>query len=72
MDDDLDTSTALTVLGQLADRIIEAAQTGQRVQAAQETLRDLGKVFGLRLDAAEVEPWVTSGWNEHLKRFDGR
>ena len=34
-------------------------------------LRKLGQVFGLYLDSSEPEARVVTGWNEHLKRFDG-
>jgi hypothetical protein len=34
-------------------------------------LRQLGRVFGLRLDAPEAEARVISGWQEHLTRFAG-
>jgi L-cysteine:1D-myo-inositol 2-amino-2-deoxy-alpha-D-glucopyranoside ligase len=69
IDDDLDTPTALTVLRQLADDILETADAGQDVATAQETLRKLGTVFGLRLDAEEPEVRVLEGWGRHLKRF---
>jgi cysteinyl-tRNA synthetase len=69
MNDDLNTSAALTRLKGLADRIQAAARAGQRLGPAQAVLRRLGQVFGLRLDAAEAEARVTEGWTTHLRRF---
>ncbi len=69
MDDDLDTPTALAVLERLADDILEAAKAGRAVAAAQETQRELGGVFGLRLDAEGPEERVVTGWDRHLQRF---
>lgn len=69
MEQDLDTPTALTALVQLADDVITAAEAGQNVAAAQETLKSLSKIFGLRLDAAAPEARVIAGWDEHLKKF---
>jgi L-cysteine:1D-myo-inositol 2-amino-2-deoxy-alpha-D-glucopyranoside ligase len=66
---DLDTSTALATLERLADEVLAADRQGQEVKTAQQVLRDMGYVFGLRLDASEPETRVTAGWNEHLKRF---
>lgn len=66
---DLDSPTALTVLERLVDEVLSAGHNGQQVKAAQKVLRDMGRVFGLRLDAAEPEARVVSGWNKHLKRF---
>jgi L-cysteine:1D-myo-inositol 2-amino-2-deoxy-alpha-D-glucopyranoside ligase len=69
MDDDLDTPTALTVLEQLADDILKAADAERDVAAAQATMRQLGSVFGLRLDADSPEVRVLEGWGRHLERF---
>lgn len=69
MDDDLDTPTALRQLEQLAAELIAAAESGQNVIKAQTTFRTLSQIFGLRLNAPEVETRVNEGWNEHLKRF---
>jgi L-cysteine:1D-myo-inositol 2-amino-2-deoxy-alpha-D-glucopyranoside ligase len=69
MNDDLNTSAALTRLAGLADRIQAAARAGQQLGPAQSVLRRLGQVFGLRLDAAEVEARVIEGWTTHLRRF---
>ena len=68
MDDNLDTRTALGVLGDLADRIRAAAGRGAAVVEAKEELRKLGTVFGLRL-GGETEPRVIEGWTRHYQRF---
>jgi len=39
------------------------------VTGAQTILRQLGRVFGLRLDAGAPEPRVLDGWANHLQRF---
>lgn len=49
MDNDMDTPTAITVLGELADAIQSAA--GADIRAAQQTLRDLAGLLGLVLSA---------------------
>jgi cysteinyl-tRNA synthetase len=69
MDDDLDTPTALTVLGTLASRIQAAATANRDISEAQDTLRAFATIFGLRLAQADVEPRVSAGWNTHLQRF---
>jgi L-cysteine:1D-myo-inositol 2-amino-2-deoxy-alpha-D-glucopyranoside ligase len=71
MDDDLNTPEALATLERLADKTLEAAEAGQDVQAAQEALREMGRVFGLRLDAEGAEERVLVGWGRHLERFKG-
>jgi L-cysteine:1D-myo-inositol 2-amino-2-deoxy-alpha-D-glucopyranoside ligase len=68
LDDNLNTRAALTVLGQLADRIIAGGDHGQSVGAAQTQLRKLGQVFGLRFDG-DIEPRVRQGWEAHYQRF---
>jgi cysteinyl-tRNA synthetase len=67
---DLDTPTAITVLEQLADDILAAQTSDQDVKTAQQALRQIGRVFGLRLDDPDPEARVTDGWNEHLQRFE--
>ena len=69
MDDDLDTGAALARLEALADSIQAAARAGRELGPAQAVLRKLGQVFGLRLDATEVESRVVEGWSAHLRRF---
>jgi len=70
MDDDLNTPVALAVLDRLADEVLEGARAGRDVRQAQEALRRMGRVFGLRLDAGASEPCVVAGWAEHLKHFE--
>ncbi len=69
LDNDLDTEMALYTLEDLASRIRDSAAAGHDVSGAQATLRQLGRVFGLRLDAAAPEPKVLDGWATHLQRF---
>jgi len=68
MDDNLNTREALHALGALADRVIEGASAGRSVASAQQTLRRLAEVFGLRL-GGDVEDRAREGWGEHLQRF---
>jgi len=68
MNENLNTRAALAVLGNLADQIIAGAEAGRTVVAAQNTLRKLGTVFGLRFDG-EIEPRVQQGWQAHYQRF---
>jgi L-cysteine:1D-myo-inositol 2-amino-2-deoxy-alpha-D-glucopyranoside ligase len=70
MDSDLDTPSALRVLETLADEILEASLTQGRIGQAQEALRRMSCVFGLRLDEQSPEARVIKGWKEHLKRFE--
>jgi cysteinyl-tRNA synthetase len=71
MDNDLDTALALASLLNLADEIIFRAETGYQVTAAQDVLREMAAVFGLRLDKTELEARVTTGWQAHRERFKG-
>jgi L-cysteine:1D-myo-inositol 2-amino-2-deoxy-alpha-D-glucopyranoside ligase len=68
MANDLDTVAAVEIMTNLAAEICHAAQAGQSVQAAQEALRTMGRIFGLRLGNEEAEAVVVSGWNQHLAR----
>jgi len=69
MDDDLDSSAAVGHLEGLAAAILEGAQRGQRISAAQETLRSLSRVFGLRLGAGGPEDRVDQTWHRYLEGF---
>lgn len=69
MDLDLNAPTALTILKQMAERVMQAGQDRQDVREAQAVIREFGQVFGLRLDADQPEDRVITGWNEHLERF---
>ena len=69
LDDDLNTPAALQVLCGLSDEIIEGADSGKTLTAAQEAIRRMGSVFGLQMDQSGPENRVVDGWSEHLKRF---
>ncbi len=69
MDDDLDTPNGIAQMENLADTILDAADQGRQVYLAQETLRSMATVFGLRLDAEELESHVTEGWSAYLADF---
>ncbi len=66
LDNDLNTPAALLIMESFAGEILSAAQAGRAVQAAQGSLREMSRVFGLRLDANAVEPRVTAGWSQYL------
>jgi cysteinyl-tRNA synthetase len=67
--EDLATPAAQAIMAQLADAILTGSQAGQDVSQAQAALRQMGTVFGLRLDASGLEPRVIEGWSQHLQRF---
>lgn len=69
LSEDLDTPGALVVLERLANNIIVASQAGQAVKTAQQTLREMSQIFGLRLDVDQPETRIVGGWGEHLRRF---
>jgi L-cysteine:1D-myo-inositol 2-amino-2-deoxy-alpha-D-glucopyranoside ligase len=69
MDNDLDTATALSALQELARSIREAAAEGRAIAAAQNQLRRMAGIFGLRLTDNEPEARVIEGWNHHAQRF---
>ena len=69
LDNDLDSPKALYSLEDLASGIRDSAAAGYDVTGAQVILRQLGRVFGLRLDAGAPEPRVLDGWANHLQRF---
>jgi L-cysteine:1D-myo-inositol 2-amino-2-deoxy-alpha-D-glucopyranoside ligase len=68
MDDNLATSRALDVLDGMALAIQRAAAANRNVSGAQQTLRKLSSVFGLRLGSA-IELRVQQGWDAHYQRF---
>jgi L-cysteine:1D-myo-inositol 2-amino-2-deoxy-alpha-D-glucopyranoside ligase len=69
MDADLDTPQAQVTLAAFADDILEAAAAGRNVEMAQQNLRQLGAILGLRLDAEGPEKRVSRGWQQHKQRF---
>jgi cysteinyl-tRNA synthetase len=66
--DDLDTAAALKILSALAAEIQSAERAGLGVHAAQDALRKLGRLLGLRLDDEGAEATVVAGWDRHLAR----
>jgi L-cysteine:1D-myo-inositol 2-amino-2-deoxy-alpha-D-glucopyranoside ligase len=68
MDDDLNAPEALQVLSDMARAIMVSAADGGNVFQAQEFLRNLAGIFGLRLDK-KIEPGVVDGWRRHQRRF---
>ncbi len=70
MDNDLDTIKGVATLLNLADEIIFRAPNGYQVEGAQDCLRDMASVFGLRLDQEMSQEAVISGWNEHKQQFE--
>jgi L-cysteine:1D-myo-inositol 2-amino-2-deoxy-alpha-D-glucopyranoside ligase len=69
MDDDLNTDLALSRVEELATVILDGAGDSRDVSAAQNTLRSLGSVFGLRLHASGSERRVTEQWQRYLRDF---
>ncbi len=69
MEHDLGTTAALLALRELTEDILRGARAGRKVRAAQEALKEMGSVFGLRLGQEGHDSKVAAGWNEHLRRF---
>jgi cysteinyl-tRNA synthetase len=69
MEDDLNTPHGIEALERLAEKVLAAAVAGQDVEAAQESLRSMGRVFGLRLGAEEPEECVKTEWQRFRKDF---
>jgi L-cysteine:1D-myo-inositol 2-amino-2-deoxy-alpha-D-glucopyranoside ligase len=69
MDSDLDTPSALSVLEDFALEILDASASGKQIDTAQDSLRKMGRVFGLQLDSEGPEARVKLGWNNHLRQF---
>ncbi|MEJ2351377.1 MAG: hypothetical protein P8Y03_16440, partial [Anaerolineales bacterium] len=70
MEDDLDTPAAERATLDLAQKILLAGRVGKDVRGAQEALRRMAGVFGLRLEDKDPEARVVQGWNQHLRRFE--
>jgi L-cysteine:1D-myo-inositol 2-amino-2-deoxy-alpha-D-glucopyranoside ligase len=70
MDQNLGTVAAVENLKRLAEEILEGERRGRAIGKAQEILRRLGKIFGLRLDQEGPDPGVSEGWKEHRRRFE--
>jgi cysteinyl-tRNA synthetase len=69
LEQDLNTPAAIAALRRLADSIVAASNQGGALGAAQDVLRKLGDVLGLRLGSAGPEGKVVEGWRRHLIRF---
>jgi L-cysteine:1D-myo-inositol 2-amino-2-deoxy-alpha-D-glucopyranoside ligase len=69
METDLNTPGAIAILRRIAEAIAAASAQGRAVAAAQDALRKLGGVLGLRLGSAGPEGKVVEGWRRHLTRF---
>ncbi len=69
LDDDLNTPVALGALSDLAESISQAATRGCDVVQAQDDLRRMATVFGLRLGDGPAETRVQEGWAAHLREF---
>jgi L-cysteine:1D-myo-inositol 2-amino-2-deoxy-alpha-D-glucopyranoside ligase len=69
MDSDLDTPSALRVLDDLAQQILDSSANGKQVNDAQRALRAMGGIFGLRFDREEPEEQVILNWQRHMNRF---
>jgi cysteinyl-tRNA synthetase len=70
MEDDLDTPRAVDILKDLASRAEEAIRVGKDAREAQQDLRAMSAIFGVRLGRSQPDSLVTEGWNKHLKRFE--
>lgn len=62
MENDLDTRKATATLLNLADEILFRAPNGYLIDGAQDSLRQMSSVLGLRLDGDRPEERVTGGW----------
>ncbi len=69
MDDDLNTPLALQHVEGLADEILGGADDGRSTASAQEALRSMGDVFGLRFNAPEPDVELTEQWEQYLQDF---
>lgn len=69
MDHDLDSPNAVRAVEEFTARIEAAADEGRSLHSAQRALREIGRVFGLRMGAENSSPGVIEGWQAHLQRF---
>jgi L-cysteine:1D-myo-inositol 2-amino-2-deoxy-alpha-D-glucopyranoside ligase len=70
MDADLDTPQALSALERIGKAIL-AGEGGRDVRVAQQKLRSLGGIFGLRLDVEGAAAGGEDAWRRHLAHFAG-
>ena len=66
---DLDTPGAQRYLETAANAILIASDAGKNIAAAQQTLRKMSSIFGLRLDSLTPDAGVVEGWGQHLRQF---
>ncbi|MGH2620765.1 MAG: cysteine--tRNA ligase, partial [Anaerolineales bacterium] len=69
IEQDLNTPAAIDVLRKMAGSIVAASKQGGAVAVAQDALRTLCGVFGLRLGSDGPEGKVVEGWRKHMTRF---
>ena len=69
IEDDLNTPAAIAILRKMAESIVAASKVGGAVAGAQDALRTLGGILGLRLGSGGAEALVVEGWRKHLIRF---
>jgi hypothetical protein len=70
LDNDLDTRKGIATLLNLADEILFRAANGYSIDKAQDALRQMASVFGLRLDEEGPEERVVSGWADYRQRTE--
>ena len=68
LETDLDTPRAAGIVDDLAVRILVGAARGENIRPAQDCLRALAGVLGLRLDRDNERP-TEAGWSVHLRTF---
>ena len=69
MDRDLDTPAAIAIMADFTDQILEANLAGRDIAEAQAALRQFAGIFGLRLDQAEPDREVLTGWEAFVTAF---
>ncbi len=69
LDDDLNTPEAVAILDRFAQAILTRNYGGSDRVVAQEMLRELAGVLGLRLRVG-MDERVIAGWNRHRRRFE--
>jgi L-cysteine:1D-myo-inositol 2-amino-2-deoxy-alpha-D-glucopyranoside ligase len=69
MEEDLDTPQAIDVIMDLAAEIQEASLVNRDLKEAQDALRSMCGVLGLRLDKSDVDDDVTTGWGRYIEKF---
>lgn len=70
LENDLNTPAAIDQLLEIAATIEQSAREGGQVSVAQQQLRELSGVLGLRLGSEGPEPSVLEGWRRRLSEFN--